>query len=78
MASKVYLAVKVSLGRYWMMQKRNQTITIKATLDDVKLFERAGNELWPGAPVTRSSLVLELAKMGAERALKEKRVRKAD
>ena len=55
------------MGR--MTGKRIVSISVKATADDAQLFKKAAN-MWPGAPITRSSYVLALARMGAEHALK--------
>jgi hypothetical protein len=35
------------------------------------LLERAANTIWPKAVLTRSSIVLGLARIGAEASLKE-------
>jgi hypothetical protein len=60
------------------MPKRDVAISVKVTQDDLKTFQKAGDQLWPGAPLTRSSLVLGLARLGAESILRDKRVRKTD
>ena len=60
------------------MAKRDTAVTIKMTQDDLKTFVKAGDQLWPGAPLTKSSLVLGLARIGAESILKGKHVRKTD
>ena len=52
--------------------KRELSVTVKMSKDDLQLLTRAASKLWPNAIVTRSSTVLALAKLGAENALKQK------
>lgn len=52
-----------------MAGKRIISVTFKATAEDVALFKKAAAALWPDAPITRSSYVLALARLGAEAAL---------
>jgi hypothetical protein len=59
------------MGR--MTGKRIISISVKATAEDAALFKRAAAALWPNAPITRSSYVLTLARMGAEHALRGKK-----
>jgi hypothetical protein len=54
-----------------MTGKRIVAVSVKMTQEDAALLKRAKDKLWPGAPVTRSSYVLALAKLGAETALKK-------
>jgi hypothetical protein len=37
---------------------------------DFELMNKAAEAIWPGAPMTKSSIILGLARMGAEAALK--------
>ena len=60
------------------MIKRDTAVSVKMTADDLKLFQRAADELWPKAVLTKSGIVLGLARIGAESILKDKRVRKTD
>jgi hypothetical protein len=53
-----------------IMPKRDTSVTVKMTEDDFKLFNKAAETIWPGAPVTKSSVILGLARMGAEAVLK--------
>jgi hypothetical protein len=56
-----------NMGR---MSKRIVAVSVKMTPEDAALLKKAATHLWPGAPVTRSSYVLALAKLGAETALR--------
>jgi hypothetical protein len=53
-----------------IMGKRTTSVTVKMTEEDFKLFNKAAETIWPGAPVTKSSIILGLARMGAEAILK--------
>jgi hypothetical protein len=55
------------------MAKRVVTMSLKMTHEDAALLEKAAEHLWPGAPITRSSAVLALAKIGAESVLKTRK-----
>jgi hypothetical protein len=54
-----------------MAGKRVVAVSVKMSQEDAALLKKAAAHLWPGAPVTRSSYVLALAKLGAENALKK-------
>jgi hypothetical protein len=54
-----------------MGPKRTTSITVKMTAADWELLERAAEILWPRAPITKSSLLLTLAKLHAEGIIKE-------
>jgi hypothetical protein len=56
------------MGR--MTGKSVVAVSVKMTPEDAVLLKKAAAHLWPGAPVTRSSYVLALAKLGAETALR--------
>jgi hypothetical protein len=51
------------------VEKRSIAATVKMSVTDWDLLERAASHIWPGAPVTRSSTILALAKIGAESVL---------
>jgi hypothetical protein len=53
------------------MGKRTASVTVKMTAEDLALLERAANTIWPKAVLTRSSIVLGLARIGADASLKE-------
>jgi hypothetical protein len=53
------------------MGKRTTSVTVKMSAEDFGLLEKAADAIWPKAVLTRSSIVLGLAKIGAEAALKE-------
>ena len=40
---------------------------------DFELMNKAAATIWPGAPLTKSSIILGLARMGAEAVLKGKK-----
>jgi len=52
-----------------MTGKRTLAVSVKMSPEDAALLHKAAMHLWPGAPITRSSYVLALAKLGAETAL---------
>jgi hypothetical protein len=52
------------------MAKRTVSATLKMTEEDDALLTKAAETLWPGAILTRSSIVLGLARIGAESVLK--------
>jgi hypothetical protein len=51
------------------MGKRTTSVTVKMTPEDAALLEKAAAAIWPKAVLTRSSIVLGLARIGAETAL---------
>jgi hypothetical protein len=55
------------------MSKRDVSITVKMSAEDEALFNKAASTIWPGAPVTKSGIILGLARMGAEAVLKGKK-----
>ena len=58
------------MGR--MTGKRVVAVSVKMTPEDDALLKKAAAHLWHDAPLTRSTIVLELAKRGAEAALRGK------
>jgi uncharacterized protein (DUF1778 family) len=52
------------------MSKRTVSITVKMSEEDNELFKKAAEAIWPGAPLTKSSVILGLARKGAEAVLK--------
>jgi|HubBroStandDraft_1064217.scaffolds.fasta_scaffold1142076_1 uncharacterized protein (DUF1778 family) len=60
-----------------MTGKRVVAVSVKMTPEDAAMLKKAASHLWPGAPVTRSSYVLELAKRGAEAVLRSKGEKKS-
>lgn len=54
------------------MSKRTTTVTVKMTAEDFTLLSKAANHIWPKAILTRSSIVLGLARIGAESVLPQK------
>ena len=58
------------------MGKRTTSVTVKMTDADFELLQQAADAIWPKALLTRSSIVLGLARIGAESIVKPKRKRK--
>ena len=54
------------------MGKRTTSVTVKMSPEDYSYLEKAAAAIWPGAVVSRSGIVLGLAKMGADAVLKKK------
>ncbi len=59
------------------MAKRSIQISVKMEQKDEDLFLKAAGHIWPKAPMSRSAIILGLARIGAEsvlpRAGKEKK-----
>ncbi len=53
------------------MGKRTVSVTVKMSAEDYTLLAKAADAIWPKAVLTRSSIVLGLARIGAETMLKE-------
>jgi hypothetical protein len=53
-----------------IMGKRTTSVTVKMSEQDFELMNKAAETIWPGAPMTKSSIILGLARMGAEAVLK--------
>lgn len=51
------------------MAKRSVQISVKMTAEDYTLFTKAAAHVWPKAPISRSAIVLGLARLGAESVL---------
>ncbi len=51
------------------MSKRNVSVSVKMSEEDLALFTKAADHIWPKAVLTRSSIVLGLARIGAESVL---------
>ena len=50
---------------------------VKMTPEDWQLLARAAERIWPGAMLSRSSILVSLAKIGAERTLPRKSGKKS-
>lgn len=48
------------------MAKKTLQISVKMEQKDFDLFQRGANTVWPKAPISRSAIVLGLARIGAE------------
>jgi hypothetical protein len=68
-----FLARKGRPKAPWGMAKRSTSVTVKMTQADSDLLARAAETIWPGALLTKSSIVLGLARIGAESVLKSKK-----
>ena len=55
----------------YMAGKRTLSVTVKMSEDDLAMLLKAAGKLWPGAILTRSGIVLALAKIGAEKITKK-------
>ena len=53
--------------------KRTVQINVKMSVQDFATLQRAANALWTDAVLTKSGIVLGLAKIGAREALKRKK-----
>jgi len=53
--------------------KRTLQINVKMTTQDFADLQKAAEFIWPGAVLTKSGIVLGLAKIGAREALKRKK-----
>jgi hypothetical protein len=51
------------------MAKRDIQISVKMEQKDFELFMKAAAHVWPKAPMSQSSIVLGLARIGAESVL---------
>jgi hypothetical protein len=54
-----------------MAGKRTLSVTVKMSEEDLALLMRAAGKAWSGAILTRSGIVLGLAKIGASAVLKK-------
>jgi hypothetical protein len=50
-------------------EKRTEVVTVRLTARDMELLQSAAEVLWPGAVITKSGLVLGLARMMADDVL---------
>lgn len=46
------------------MHKRTVTVTVKMSEQDLKNFEDSAGKIWPGAVLTKSGMMLGLARIG--------------
>jgi hypothetical protein len=56
-----------------MTPKRSLSVSIKMSEEDLALLTKAAAQIWPKAILTRSAVVLGLAKIGAESVLSTKK-----
>jgi hypothetical protein len=52
--------------------KRTTQVNVKMSTEDFALLRKAAGRLWPGAVISNSGIVLDLAKMAASDVLKRK------
>ena len=70
--------VTLLLTRVWqniesVEEKRTEAATVRMTPTDVECFRKAAEILWPGAVVTKSGIVLGLARLCCADVLKRGR-----
>jgi hypothetical protein len=53
--------------------KRTTSVTVKMSAEDYSLLMKAADHLWPKAVLTKSGIVLGLARLGAESVLSRPR-----
>ena len=58
--------------RHHDLVKRDKLLSVRLTTEDLKLLQQAAGVLWPGAPVSNSSILLGLAKLKAQEVLQKK------
>jgi len=49
-----------------MTPKRSLSVSIKMSEEDLALFMKAAGQIWPKAVLSRSGIILGLARIGAE------------
>jgi hypothetical protein len=54
------------------MKKRTLQINSRLSPEDLALLKKAAEKLWPGMPISNSTLLLTLARLKAEEILKKK------
>jgi hypothetical protein len=52
------------------MPKRSIQVGVRVSDADLKLIRKASEALWPGMPITNSTLLLTLARLKAQEILK--------
>ena len=57
------------------MAKRTAQVNVRLTPEDLEIMQQAAAKVWPGVPITKSTLVLTLARRAAEDILKGKKPR---
>jgi hypothetical protein len=55
------------------MPKRTVGVSIKISEEDLALFQKAASQIWPEAILTRTSIILGLARIGAKCVLSKHR-----
>jgi hypothetical protein len=58
-----------------MPPKRTEQVNCRLSSADLALLRKAADTLWPGMPITNSTLLLTLARLKAEEILKSPRKR---
>jgi hypothetical protein len=51
------------------MPKRTVGVSIKMSEEDLALFQKAASQIWPDAILTRTAVILGLARLGAKSVL---------
>jgi uncharacterized protein (DUF1778 family) len=53
------------------MKKRTLQINCRISPEDLALLRKAAEKLWPGMPITNSTLLLTLARLKAQEIIEE-------
>ena len=75
MSSMVFLNAEIASATMPFMPKRSIQVGVRVSDVDLKLIRKAGEALWPGMPITNSTLLLTLARLKAEEIIKTTRKR---
>lgn len=67
---------KANSVRRFGVNKRTVTVSVTMSEENLKKLTAAAEKLWPGAPLSRSSMVLAMALRGAEAVLNHGQNRK--
>ena len=60
-------------GLGYSVAKRSLQINVRLAPDDLKAMRQAAERIWPGMPLTNSTLLLTLAKQKADEILQKKK-----
>jgi hypothetical protein len=55
------------------MKKRILQVGCRMSTEDLALLRKAAEKLWPGMPITNSTLVLTLARLKAQEVLESRK-----
>ena len=69
MSSMVFLNPEIASATMLFMPKRSIQVGVRVSDVDLRLIQKAAETLWPGMPITNSTLLMTLAKQRAEEIL---------